>query len=202
MSNPIYMTDVQLISAITGRSENVSMNLVNQFKDLSEMSDMITLANVKGISDATISKLECVFELGRRIESVKAKLRLKSDKITCSEDIFYQMNHTLSDIDHEELWAIYCSKSGKILKKVMVSKGGRSSTISDTPLIVKQAILCAASFVCMVHNHIHSTTRPSTADLKMTIALKEALNMFDIRLMDHVIISDDCYHSMHDNNEL
>lgn len=197
------MSDAELISALIGKNETLSKELLSQFSnDLAEMARDLVTAKVKGLGEAKLSLLKCAFELGRRKERQDEINRLKACNITCSESIFAQFNHELSDLDHEELWALYLSRSGKLLKKLRISSGGVDFAGADVRMIVKPAVNLNACNVALCHNHPHSATRPSNADRELTKQVQQALSLFDIRLLDHLIISDGRYYSFRDNGDI
>lgn len=156
----------------------------------------------KGLGPAKICTIQAALELGRRKAREEEISRLNAVVIDNSRTIFAQFNHQLSDLDHEELWAIYASKNGKIILKKCLSEGGVDFAGADIRKLVRPAIEVQASTVALCHNHPHSSTRPSKDDRDMTQKAKEAFAVFDIRLLDHVIISDGRYYSFADNGEL
>lgn len=157
---------------------------------------------LKGIGPAKLCILQAAFELGRRKQKEAEIAELSTQTINNSKAIFVQFNQLLSDLDHEELWALYMSKNGKILSRQCISIGGVDCTSADVKKIVRPAIEQMASFVALCHNHPHSSTRPSKPDRNMTESVKSALALFDIRLLDHVVIADGKYYSFADHGEL
>ena len=79
------------------------------------------------------------------------------------------------------------------------SLGGTSATVVDPKLVVKKALDKGASAMIMVHNHPSGNPRPGQCDLTETERMKKAANTFDIALLDHVIICDDCFFSFADD---
>lgn len=196
------LSDMQLIAVLLG-NETLSKELLKEYSnDLTDMSKNILQSNIKGLGKAKLNTLSAAFELGKRKAKQDEINRLNAQIINNSRAIFAQFNHELSDLDHEELWGIYLSKNGKFLKKVRISSGGVDQTGADIRMIVKPAVDLNASNVCLCHNHPHSTTRPSPDDRDLTKKTKEALALFDIRLLDHIIISDGRYYSFADNGEM
>lgn len=196
------LSDMQLIAVLLG-NETLSKELLKEYSnDLTDISKNILQANIKGLGKAKLNTLSAAFELGRRKAKADEINRLNAQIINNSRTIFAQFNHELSDLDHEELWGLYLSKNGKILKKVRISSGGVDQTGADIRMIVKPAVDLNASNVCLCHNHPHSTTRASKDDINMTKKAKDALAIFDIRLLDHIIISDGRYYSFADNGDM
>ena len=101
-------------------------------------------------------------------------------------------------LKHEECWALFLNRANRIIKKEMMSSGGLDSTIFDVKTIVRKALLYSASAVIISHNHPSGSANPSSADIKQTEALHKALRYMEIHLLDHVIISEDSYYSVND----
>lgn len=156
---------------------------------------------LKGIGRAKACTLRAAIELGRRYEQRRAANEAGAIVIRNSADIFALFNYELSALDHEELWAVYASRSGKVLQRVRISTGGTSQTSADLKQVVAPAIQNMASVVALCHNHPHSEPRPSAADRKLTEAARSALALFEVQLIDHLIIADGRYYSFHDEGD-
>jgi len=201
MNDLTTLTDSQLIGILIGNN-NLSKEILDTFEnDLTDIAKNLVSSQIKGLGANKIKMLAAGFELGKRRAKQDEIKHLNAQKVNCSRNIFAQFNQDLSELDHEELWALYLSKNGKILKKVRISSGGVDFAGADIRMIVKPAVDLSASNVALCHNHPHSSTNPSKADREMTKKAKEALALFDIRLLDHLIISDGRYYSFVDNNE-
>ena len=68
----------------------------------------------------------------------------------------------------------------------------------DIKLVSKYAIESLCSGVIVAHNHPSGNTNPSNEDILITNKIKQALNIFDIQLMDHIILTEDSYYSFAD----
>lgn len=198
------LTDVELISLIfwSGTKGKSALDIAREMYDNSDRSLCKLVSEIEENGEAKNIQLLAAFELGRRKAKEEEINRLNANVINNSRAIFVQFNQELSDLDHEECWALYLSLGGKILCKKRISEGGVQGTITDIRQIVKPAISYNASFVCLCHNHPHSTTRPSKPDIDMTNATKNALELFGVRLLDHIIISDGRYYSFADNGDI
>ena len=197
------MRVVELITLIMNCTIEQAEELYQKYShNIILLGNYLSFPNIKGIGKQKTLALQAAFEIGRRKAKKEEIERLNAQIINNSRTIFAQFNADLSDLNHEELWGIYLSKNGKILQRVRISEGGTDYTVGDIKKIVKPAIETMASNVVLCHNHPHSTTRPSPDDRVLTLKTKEALELFDIRLIDHVIISDGRYYSFADNGEL
>jgi DNA repair protein RadC len=107
-----------------------------------------------------------------------------------------------ADLTHEEFFCILLNRANKVIKIDQVSKGGISGTVTDVRIILKNAVLLTASGVIVAHNHPSGNLNPSESDIKITSKIKEAGNLLDIQLLDHLIIYDSDYYSFADNGAL
>ena len=110
------------------------------------------------------------------------------------------MEPQLGALQHEECWALYLASSGRVLDRMRISQGGVQATVVDCRLIIKRAIELLAVQIVLVHNHPSGTTEPSRQDMELTERVAEAAKLFDIRLLDHVIIARGGHYSFRANN--
>jgi DNA repair protein RadC len=91
------------------------------------------------------------------------------------------------------------NRANIIIEEVIISKGGTTGTIMDVKLIMKNAINKLAQGIIIVHNHPSGNKNPSQSDIVITTKIKEAAKLFDINLLDHIIIADNEYYSFADS---
>lgn len=155
------------------------------------------LTKFKGIGPAKAITIVSALELGRRRKNTGAK---EIKKITCSRDAFQVLYPHLSDLNHEEIWALFLNRSNRVESKMCVSEGGISSTVLDVRLILREALNRYASGIILAHNHPTNNCMPSEQDIRITAKLKEAAKIMDISLLDHLILCGDRYYSFADEN--
>jgi DNA repair protein RadC len=157
------------------------------------------LRKVRGIGPARAVTIAAALELGRRrkLSEVQYVPQIRSSKDV--SDIFQPL---LSDLLHEEFWILFLNRSNKVISRMKLSQGGISGTVTDVRLVMKKAIECLASGIIVCHNHPSGNLNPSESDTKITQKIKEAGNLMDIQLLDHLIISDKDYYSFADNGVL
>lgn len=102
----------------------------------------------------------------------------------------------------EEVKIILLNRSNIVLGIYEMSKGGITGSIVDIRIILGVALKCGASSLIMVHNHPSGKLVASDADKTITKKLKQACELLDIDLLDHLIISKDGYYSFADNGQL
>ena len=157
------------------------------------------LKKTKGIGDAKSITIIAALELGRRRKNSGAQ---EVKKITCSGDAYRALYPFLSDLNHEEIWALLLDRANKIEKVMRVSEGGISSTVLDVRLVLREALNVYASGIILGHNHPTNNRIPSTQDIRITKKLKEAARLMDITLLDHLILCGESYYSFADENIL
>jgi DNA repair protein RadC len=157
------------------------------------------LRKIRGIGIARAVTIAAALELGRRrkLSEVEYVAQIRSSKDV--SDIFQPL---LSDLMHEEFWILFLNRSNKVITQMKLSQGGLSGTVTDVRMIMKKAVECLASGIIVCHNHPSGNLNPSESDSKITQKIKEAGNLMDIQLLDHLIISDKDYYSFADNGLL
>lgn len=191
------LTAIDIARKVLDRCNGSLERLHNELMPTSEKRDALF-----GIGPAKSCTIRAALELGRRLEKERQINRLQSLSLSGSDTIFAMFDQELSHLDHEELWAVYASRSGRVLHKELISEGGVAGASVDVKKIVRPALQYMASVVALCHNHPHSQPRPSTADREMTRQTAKALALFDIQLVDHVIIADGSFYSFRANGEM
>jgi DNA repair protein RadC len=124
-------------------------------------------------------------EFARRLAEGRA---MEVSVVTSKEDVV-RLFMPLADLGHEEFWALYLTQGGRILDRVRLSQGGVAGTVVDHKLIVKRAVELLAPSLILVHNHPSGVAEPSGDDLRVTETVAAAAALFDIAVIDHVIVS-------------
>lgn len=127
---------------------------------------------------------------------------LERIKVTNSQILF---NLVLKDWDlnliefQEEVKIVLLNRANIVLGLYEMSKGGTSGTVVDIKIILGIALKCNASSIVITHNHPSGSLEPSEPDKSITKKLKEACELLDIKLLDHLIITTQGYYSFSDN---
>ncbi|GAB1856364.1 DNA repair protein RadC [Flavobacteriaceae bacterium MHTCC 0001] len=166
----------------------------NNLSDLGKLS-VKQLMEFKGIGEAKAITIVAALELGRRRRGEEA---LQKGKITSSTSVFELMQPVIGELEHEEFWIIYLNNSNKVIQKNQLSKGGITGTLVDVRLVLKNALEVGATGLILVHNHPSGTLHPSRADKEITQKLKTAALSLDIKVLDHLIITENAYFSFAD----
>ncbi|MEL0652895.1 DNA repair protein RadC [Algibacter sp. TI.3.09] len=202
------LSDAELVAILIGsgnREESavalckrILSSTENNLSALGKMS-IKQLTEFKGIGEAKAISIIAALELGRRRRGEEA---LQKKKITSSKSVFELMQPIIGELEHEEFWIIYLNNSNKVIHKNQLSKGGITGTLVDVRLVLKNALEVGALGLILAHNHPSGTLKPSEADKNITQKLKTAAQSLDIKVLDHLIITEKAYFSFADENVL
>jgi DNA repair protein RadC len=176
-----------------GRELLVSVN--NNLNALGKLT-IADLTKISGIGNARAVTIAAALELGRRRKLAEIP---DVSQIKCSKDVADIFQPILSDLPHEEFWILFLNRSNKVINRMKLSQGGISGTVTDVRMVMKKAVEYLASGIIVCHNHPSGNLNPSESDSKITQKIREAGNLLDIQLLDHLIISDKDYYSFADN---
>jgi DNA repair protein RadC len=202
------LSDAELVAILIGsgnREESavalckrILASTENNLSALGKLS-IKQLTTFKGIGEAKAISIIAALELGRRRRGEEA---LEKKKITSSKSVFELMQPIIGELEHEEFWIIYLNNSNKVIQKNQLSKGGITGSLVDVRLVLKNALEVGALGLILCHNHPSGTLKPSEADKNITQKLKVAAQSLDIKVLDHLIITEKEYFSFADESVL
>ncbi|WP_406684807.1 DNA repair protein RadC [Seonamhaeicola sp. MEBiC1930] len=202
------LSDAELVAILIGSGskdesavalcKRILASVNNNLSELGKLS-VKQLMEFKGIGEAKAITIAAAMELGRRRRGEEA---LEKKKITSSISVFELMQPVIGELEHEEFWIIYLNNSNKVIKKDQLSKGGITGTLVDVRLVLKNALEVGATGLILAHNHPSGTLKPSEADKQITYKLKNAAESLDIKVLDHLIITEKAYFSFADKTLL
>ncbi len=102
----------------------------------------------------------------------------------------------------EEFKILLLNRANRVLQMLPISQGGMTGTVADPRLILAAALKVAAVSIVLCHNHPSACLKPSRADEEITLKIKEAAKYFDIKVLDHIIITSEGYYSFSDDGLL
>lgn len=202
------LSDAELIAILIGSgsknesavglSKRILAFIGNNLNNLAKLS-IESLTQFNGIGEAKAISIITALELGKRRQFEQRYLK---PKIESSKDVYTLMQPVIGELDHEEFWVLYVNNSNVVIAKDQVSKGGLTSTIVDIRVLLKKAIetMCVAMIIC--HNHPSGKLKPSPADIDVTDKINIAAKTLDIKLLDHLIITQKSYFSFADEGKL
>ncbi len=202
------LTEAELIAILIGSgnqketavalSQRILATASNNLCELSKFS-VVELTKFKGIGEAKAIAIVAALELGRRSRKEEA---LHRPSIRSSHSAFELLQPMLGDLPHEEFWIVYLNNANKVLESMQLSKGGLTGTVVDIRLALKRALELSAVGLILGHNHPSGTLQPSSADKKLTDKLKLAAQSLDIKVLDHLIVTQNAYFSFADEKLL
>ncbi|HQW92884.1 MAG TPA: DNA repair protein RadC, partial [Ferruginibacter sp.] len=154
---------------------------------------------VPGIGMAKSISIAAALELGRRRHASAA---LEKTVIRSSNNIAQYLRASIKDFSYEVFAVIFLNRANKINHFEIISKGGISGTVADPRIILKKALEEDATAIVLCHNHPSGNLQPSRADEELTKKIKEAAAFFDIKILDHIIVSEEGYYSFADDGIL
>jgi len=108
----------------------------------------------------------------------------------------------IKDYGYEVFGVLFLNQSNKVNHFEIVSRGGITGTVADPRVILRKALDAEATSIILCHNHPSGSLKPSRADEELTRKIKEAASYFDIKVMDHLIVSEQGYYSFSDEGIL
>lgn len=167
----------------------------NKIERLARLGVKEFMNKYAGIGVAKAASIIAAIEIGRRrvIEEAGKIVTVKS-----SRDIYNYIYPKISDLNHEEFWVVFMNNANRILCMRSISSGGLASTIVDIRLVFRIALEERATSIIAVHNHPAGSLKPSHDDINITQKIKEAGNIMNVKLLDHIIVSADSYYSFAD----
>jgi len=155
------------------------------------------LMSFKGIGEAKAITIMAALELGKRRSIAEPE---KIITLHSSRDAYLIMQPLIGDLAHEEFWVLYLNNRNKILQKKQMSSGGQTGTVVDIRLLLAKALEIGATAMLLVHNHPSGALRPSRADIELTQRIKEAGALLEIKVHDHIIVTEKAYFSFADEH--
>ncbi len=180
-------------------SRRILNSVLNNLDELGKLSINDLQKGFKGIGQTKAITLIAALELGRRRKLAQT---LERTQIRESLDIYHYFEPILADLPHEEFWILLLNRHHKIIQSVCISKGGVAGTVVDIRLIMRHALEQLASSIVICHNHPSGNKNPSEGDRKITQSIKEAGQLMEIQLIDHIIIAGKTYYSFADEGLL
>lgn len=202
------LSDAELLAILigSGNCDESAVELMRRVmndcrNNLNELGKLTVddLCKYKGIGSAKAITILAASELGKRRKATDPQERLQ---IRCSKDIYHHFHPILCDSSVEECWALMLNQANKVISTFKVSTGGLSSALVDVRCLLREALLRKATTIAVCHNHPSGNTRPSMDDDRLTDKIQKACLMMDIRLLDHLVLTDGAFYSYADEGKL
>lgn len=161
------------------------------------VSEILNL-DIKGIGPAKAVTIVAALELGiRRDTTINSKERLLTSK-----EVAAFLKAQYQYYRHEVFVVVYLNQSNKVLHHEIISEGGITGTVADPRIILKNALSHNATSIVLSHNHPSGNLKPSRQDELLTEKIKQAAQFLDIKVLDHIIVSEEGYFSFADEGLL
>lgn len=170
----------------------------NNLQELGRLS-VRDLASIRGIGLAKAVRIAAAMELGRRRQAIES---LEKPVITHSGPVARFLKARFADLTQEVFAVVFLNQANRIIHFETISSGGLTGTVADPRIILKKALDEQAVSIILCHNHPSGNLQPSQADRDLTNKIKEAARLFDIKLLDHIIVSTEGYLSFADEGLL
>ena len=182
------LSDRELLALLTEDEQLAEVVLSAYDGSLARIGDQpeARLRMVGGLGLKRARMLLAAAEFGRRAVASGGS---GSDFINTGDDVVRLFRPQLERLSHEECWVVYLTSSNRVIERYRISQGGVTGTVVDHRLIVKRAVEKLAHAVILVHNHPSGSELPSEEDRTVTERVAQAVSLFDIALLDHIIVT-------------
>ena len=202
------LSNAELLAILigSGNTEDSAVELMRKVlndyhNNLAELgkASIDELCRFKGIGPAKAITILAASELGKRRKEEGVEERRS---ILSSKDVYECLYPLMCDLPTEECWVLLLNQASKLIDKVKISAGGLSATAVDVRCILREALLKRASAIALCHNHPSGSIRPSREDDLLTKQVAQASGCMNIRLVDHVILTDGAFYSYADEGRI
>ncbi|MNL27376.1 hypothetical protein D3C87_1489640 [compost metagenome] len=199
------LSNAELLSIIikTGTKNISSIEIANKILKLNNKKDsdlmflqeasIVELQGIKGIGKVKAIQLKAVVELSIRMNQ---KSNYQKIQIKEPQDVAKIFMTELRNKKREIAKIVILNNKNLVDKIVDISLGGNNFASIDIKDILHEAVKMQAPKIILVHNHPSGDPSPSKSDIDVTIKLRDASEMLDIKLLDHIVIGDMRYTSI------
>ena len=189
------LSDAELLAifirtGVSGKSAvDLARHLFSQFGSLRSLleADQTTFSKHLGLGPAKFAQLQAILEMGRRHLAERARHKPALENPQAVRDYLKSM---LRHEPHEVFGCLFLDSKHQVLTFEALFRGSIDSTSVHPRQVVKRALAHNAAALILCHNHPSGNTNPSQADRALTKRLREALELIDVRVLDHFIIGD------------
>ena len=198
-----HLTDAELLGIIirdgtTNYSAvDLAQKLLSEYGDFRRLSmaSIGELCRTKGIGPARAAQIKASLAIAKRFSTISVK---PLQQFKCSNDIFDHFHERLRGKKQEIFSVVLLDNKNRVIKELAISAGSLTSSIVHPREVFNPAIWESAASVIFVHNHPSGDPEPSKEDIQITNRLLEAGSVVGIRVLDHIIIGNECFVSFKD----
>ncbi|MGB0878965.1 MAG: RadC family protein [Polaribacter sp.] len=202
------LSDSELIAILIGSgnkqesavalSKRILASVDNNLNELAKIP-IEQLTTFKGIGEAKAIAIITAITLGKRLQIEQA---LVKPRVADSKSVYEMMQPKIGNLQHEEFWVLFLNNSNRVINMMQLSKGGLTGTVVDIRMLFKKAMELLSIGIIICHNHPSGKLIISDADKKLTKKIQQASEILDIKLLDHLIITEKDYVSFVDQGIL
>lgn len=181
-----------------GLMQRVMTDCRGQLSRLGRMS-VRELCSYNGLGPAKAITILAACELGKR--RMREEVR-QEEQFQSAETIYRYYISKLKDSPTEQSHILLLNHNLRFIASKQLSHGGITGTVVDIRLALKEALLANATHIALCHNHPSGNLRPSAEDDRLTEKLQKAAITMDIKLIDHVIVTEGGYYSYMEHGRL
>lgn len=154
------------------------------------------LSKIKGVGSVKAIKLKALAELSMRMNKESAKASFIASAPSSVAGYFMEeMRH----LEHEQVMLAAIDSKGSLLSQKILSVGSVNKSLLSPRTVFLESLRMKAVYIIILHNHPSGDPQPSESDIKITKDIAELGDMLDIRLLDHIVIGDNCYYSFQEH---
>ncbi len=197
------VSDAELLAILIGNgtTNKSALDLAKELLDcfnkninlLSKSSIKNICKQVKGIGPAKATTILAALELGNRRNLEKAIQNIPYNSSKQMADLLMPI---IGNLNEEHFYCLFFKPNMHLICYEQISKGGATSTVVDIKIIAKKCIENNSNRVVIAHNHPSGSLQPSQADIALTVKMKEGLQLIDVLLTDHLIITNNGFVSL------
>jgi DNA repair protein RadC len=179
-------------------ARNILEKVNNNLMDLGKL-DIYALKQVNGIGTAKAVIVMAALELGRRRRQEKASFGALINNPEALRDLLLPY---FENSDHEYFYAVYLNARNNVLDIVRLGEGSAVATVVDVRRLMRVAVDIKAVNVIVAHNHPSGSLQPSEQDNKLTRRIRDGLELFGCKLLDHLIVTDSGFYSYAEDDKM
>lgn len=169
----------------------------NSISELAKLS-VDDLCTFRGIGPAKAISIMAACELWKRREEREGEQVC----IASSRDVYNYFHPILCDSPVERCYVMLLNRMNRVIDHVLIGTGGLTATVVDIRLVIREALMKRATTIALCHNHPSGNIKPSREDDKLTENLCQACKVMNIRMLDHIVLTDGAYYSYNDEARL
>lgn len=169
----------------------------NSISELARLS-VDDLCLFRGIGPAKAISIMAACELWKRREERESEQVC----IASSRDLYNYFHPILCDSPVERCYVMLLNRMNRVIDHVLIGSGGLTATVVDIRLVIREALMKRATTIALCHNHPSGNIKPSREDDKLTENLCQACKVMNIRMLDHIVLTDGAYYSYNDEARL